>query len=98
MECPNCNSPVKFFDLIKINHKNPYNCPVCFKLSGFNHSKIFINLIAGIAGLAGVLLFYSIDKYGWKYGLYIIFIMIISFIIIFLKYAKLELINTKNES
>jgi len=94
MDCPNCKTPVKFLDLIKINHKKPYTCPTCFKVSKFNHSKKFINIVAGFAGLAGVIFFYTIEKYGWLYGLSGMLALIVVFIIIFIKYAKLEIIES----
>ena len=91
MNCPNCNTPIKFWDLIRITHKSPYDCPVCFKKSAFNHSSRFINLIGGIAGLAGVVLFYSFKHFGWVFGLGTIAVVIILSAIIFIKYAELEI-------
>ena len=97
MDCPDCKTPVKFFDLLRINHKNPYSCPVCFKVSAFNHSKGFLNIFAGLAGVAGVIFFYSIQWYGWLYALITIGALLGIFIIIFTKYARLELVDKKNE-
>ncbi len=96
MDCPNCKTPVKFFELIRINHKRPYNCPVCFKVSGFKHNKPFLNLIAGLAGLAGVILYYTIIKYGWLYGTFLIAAVFFLFVLIFLKYARLQVLETDN--
>ena len=97
MDCPYCKTPVKFFELIRINHKRPYNCPVCFKVSGFKHSNSFLNLIAGLAALAGVILYYAIIKYGWLYGIFMIATVLFLFVLIFLKYARLEVLETDNE-
>ena len=96
MECPNCKTPVKFFDLIRITHKSPYSCPVCFKKSVFNHSNRFLNLIGGIAGLVGVILFYSFKHFGWIYGLITMLALIFVVLIIFFKYAELEIVGEKN--
>ncbi|MGI9533401.1 MAG: hypothetical protein ACR2NW_00485 [Thermodesulfobacteriota bacterium] len=95
MKCPNCKTPIKFLELIRITHKSPYSCPVCFRKSVFNHSKKFLNLIGGLAGLAGVIFFYSFEKYGWIYGLIAISVLIIVVLIIFIKYAELEIIDSK---
>jgi hypothetical protein len=97
MDCPNCKSPIKFFDLLRINHKSPYNCPVCFKKSGFNHNKKIFNLIAGIAGLAGVALFYLLNSFGWETGLMVIFVFIVLIIVIFFRFAELEIVEENNE-
>jgi len=97
MKCPNCKTPIKFIYLLRINHKSPYNCPVCFKKPGFNHNKNFFNLIAGIAGLTGVALFYLLNSFGWELGLLILIILVILTGIFFIKYAKLELIDDNNE-
>ena len=96
MECPNCKNPVKFLDLIRITHKSPYSCTVCFKKSAFNHSNRFLNLIGGLAGLAGVIFFYSIRSYGWIYGLITLLILIFVVLIIFFKYAELKIVGEKN--
>ncbi len=98
MDCPNCKTPVKFLEIIKINHKKPYTCPTCNQVSKFNHSKKFINIVAAFAGLAGVIFFYSIESYGWLIGLFSMMAMISVFSVIFIKYAKLELIESENES
>ena len=97
MDCPNCKTPVKLFDLFKINHKRPYKCPVCFKVSGFNHSKGFLNIFAGLAGVAGVIFFYSLQWYGLFYGVSLLLFLLLIFILIFIKYAKLEIVEQQDE-
>lgn len=54
-------------------------------------------MIAGLAGLAGVILYYTIINYGWLLGIVLIVIVLLIFVVIFLKYARLEVINTANE-
>ena len=97
MDCPNCKTPLKFLDIIKINHKRPYNCPICFTESGFDHSKGFLNLMAGLAGLAGVIFFYSFQWFDWLYALITLVLMLSVFFFIFIRYAKLKIIKTGNE-
>ena len=55
-----------------------------------------MNLIAGLAGLAGVIFFFSIQKFGWLYGFVTVVLLLLIFIFIFLKYAKLEIIEENN--
>jgi len=66
---------------------------VCFRKSVFNHSKKFLNLIGAFGGLAGVVLFFSADRFGWLYGLIALSVLLFIFVMIFFKYAELELID-----
>lgn len=54
-------------------------------------------MITGFAGLAGVVLYYTVIKFGWLFGIVLMALVLYLFVLVFFKYARLEIIDTTDE-
>lgn len=87
------NSNCDFVDVFKITNWTPYNCRICSKKSVFKQEKKVINIITAMGGLGGVILFYSVKNFGWETALITMSALRVCAVIVFFKYAELEVLD-----